>query len=175
MLCCVNCIRLDGPFQNPERTRCAASLNNQNKQIMYVPADAPLGRSELLARCDGCEINLVDGEALSKGTAGGADRTPAAASGGSGGRARRRSVGVGPRAVGKVGHCLCALYKGAPRCFYRGERGNGNRTWQELPGKPIKEGSDRTWRRGGRGKINMRSLLLSWDGHRASHKIHLLP
>ena len=81
--------------------------------FMNVPTDASLGRSELLARCDGCEINLVDGEALSKGTAGGADRT--AASGGrggaaaAGGRARRRRVGVSPRTVGKVGHCLCAL------------------------------------------------------------------
>lgn len=80
---------------------------------MYVPADASLGRSELLARCDGCEINLVDGEALSKGTAGGADRTTASGGGGGagGGRARRhRSVGVGPWTVGRVGHCLCAVY-----------------------------------------------------------------
>ena len=84
---------------------------------MYAPTDTSLGRSELLARCDGCEIDLVDGEALSKGTAGGADWTTRCRGGG---RARRRSVGVRPRSVGKLGpiylfvfiSCEIPLYEG---------------------------------------------------------------
>ena len=73
-----------------------------NKNNSHVPADAPLGLRYGLARCDGREIDLVDGEALGEGAAGGAGgRTARGRSGGGG----RRSAGVGPRSAGKVGHC----------------------------------------------------------------------
>mmetsp|Transcript_10392 Transcript_10392/g.29209 ORF Transcript_10392/g.29209 Transcript_10392/m.29209 type:complete len:266 (+) Transcript_10392:1122-1919(+) len=73
------------------------------------PADTSLGRCQLLARCDGREIDLVDGEALGEGTAGGAGRTARGRGGGGRSRTRRRSVGVGPRPVGKVGHYVLCL------------------------------------------------------------------
>ena len=125
--------------------RCAT--NEYTSHTKHVPADASFGRSELLARRDGCEVNLIDGEALSEGTAGGADRTTGRRV--RGGRSRRRSVGVGPRAVGEIGHCFVRCVQGHSMVLVSWRA----RAWESYlgkilstPGKPMKEGSDRTWR-----------------------------
>lgn len=127
-------------------TGCATNIYLHSHK-KHVPADASLGRSKLLARRNGCEVDLIDGKALSEGAAGGADRTTGRR--GWGGGARRRSVGVGPRAVGEIGHCFVRYVQGHSVVIVSWRA----RAWESYlgkilstPGKPMKEGSDRTWR-----------------------------